>query len=149
MLNRKGSERKERKGICSWEGTDINLTQNYSSNLHHQSGLKPFLSLFLSLIMSHRSWESTCVSKKKMEVGLKLKWLVKEMYSLFRTNDNLEFLLWLSVNKLESLWVRSLVTLSGLRIWCSSKCIKVANTAQVLSCCGCGVGWQLQLQFNP
>ena len=31
------------------------------------------------------------------------------------------------------MWVQSLALLSGLRIW---------------GCCGCGVGWQLQLQFD-
>ena len=26
---------------------------------------------------------------------------------------------------------------------------QVADVAWILSCCGCGIGWQLQLQFNP
>ena len=26
---------------------------------------------------------------------------------------------------------------------------QVADVAWILSCCGCGVGWQLQLQFDP
>ena len=45
--------------------------------------------------------------------------------------------------------VRSLALLSGLRIqrccelWC------VTDVAWIPSCCGCGYGWQLQLQFNP
>ena len=25
----------------------------------------------------------------------------------------------------------------------------VADAAQIQRCCGCGVGWQLHLQFNP
>ena len=32
------------------------------------------------------------------------------------------------------LWVRSLASFSGLRIW---------------RCCGCAVGWQLQLRLDP
>ena len=25
----------------------------------------------------------------------------------------------------------------------------IADTAQILGCCDCGIGWQLQLQFDP
>ena len=42
------------------------------------------------------------------------------------------------------LWVRSLAQLSGLRIW---PCHKLP--CRIWSCCGCGVGQQLQLQFDP
>ena len=38
-------------------------------------------------------------------------------------------------------WVKDLVLL-GAAVW-------VADAAQILHCCGCGVGWQLQLRFNP
>ena len=27
--------------------------------------------------------------------------------------------------------------------------VKVADMAQIWQCCGCGVGWQLQLRFEP
>ena len=53
------------------------------------------------------------------------------------SNGLREFLLWLSRLGTQAvsmrIWVRSLASLSGLRI---------------LSCCGCGIGRQLQFQFN-
>ena len=44
--------------------------------------------------------------------------------------------------------VQSLASLSGLEIW---RCcdVEVADMAQIPLCCGCVVGWQLQLWFNP
>ena len=42
------------------------------------------------------------------------------------------------------MWVRSLAPLSGLRMQC---CCGAAS--QIWCCSGCGVSWQLQLQFNP
>ena len=38
-------------------------------------------------------------------------------------------------------WVKDLASLWAV-VW-------VPDTAQTWSCCGCGVGRQLQLQFNP
>ena len=35
-------------------------------------------------------------------------------------------------------------SLSGLRVWHCRK-LWVVDVAQIPSCCGCGVGWQLQL----
>ena len=59
--------------------------------------------------------------------------------------------------------VGSLALLSRLRIRCFCKLWRgsktqlrfwvavawVADTAQILSCCGCGAGWWLQLQLDP
>ena len=38
-------------------------------------------------------------------------------------------------------WVKDLVLLSAV-VW-------VTDAAQILRCCGCGVGWRLQLRFDP
>ena len=42
--------------------------------------------------------------------------------------------------------IRTLASLSGLRIWC---CRELWSQMQLWYCCGCGVGWQLQLWFDP
>ena len=44
----------------------------------------------------------------------------------------------------------SLASLSGLRVWhcCGLQC-RSQDVAQILSCCGSGVGWQLQLRLDP
>ena len=43
-----------------------------------------------------------------------------------------------------------LASISGLRILCYCElCCKVTDVAQISHCCGCGVGQQLQLQFDP
>ena len=41
--------------------------------------------------------------------------------------------------------IRSLTSLSWLRIWHCCNLCQVADVAQMQSCHGCGVGWQLQL----
>ena len=38
-------------------------------------------------------------------------------------------------------WVKDLTV--------SMSCGEVADSAWIPSCCGCGIGWQLQLQFDP
>ena len=48
-------------------------------------------------------------------------------------------------------WVRSLALLSGLRIW---RCPELWCRSQMhfgygVRCCGCGVGWQQYLLFDP
>ena len=47
--------------------------------------------------------------------------------------------------------VRSLALLSGLRIqcYCELCVLQVTDMAQIWCCCGCAVGWQLQLWFDP
>ena len=45
--------------------------------------------------------------------------------------------------------VRSLALLSGLMIQHSVGVVWVKDAAQIPCCCGCGVGWQLQLRFDP
>ena len=46
--------------------------------------------------------------------------------------------------------VRSLALLSGLRIWCCCELwCRLQTWAQILRCCGCGVGQRLQLWFTP
>ena len=44
--------------------------------------------------------------------------------------------------------VRFLALLSGLRICVAVSCGVGHRWAQILQCCGCGVGWWLQLQFD-
>ena len=38
-------------------------------------------------------------------------------------------------------WVRDLALLRAV--------VQAADSAQIPCCCGCGVDWQQQLQFNP
>ena len=48
------------------------------------------------------------------------------------------------------MWVQSLVSLSGLRIWRYSELwYRLKTRLRSWGCCGCGLGWQLQLQFDP
>ena len=44
---------------------------------------------------------------------------------------------------------RSLASLGGLRTQCCLELQCRSQMAQVLSCCGCGIGRQPHLQFNP
>ena len=38
-------------------------------------------------------------------------------------------------------WVKDLVLPQAV--------VTIANAAQIPSCCGCGIDWQLQLRFDP
>ena len=45
-------------------------------------------------------------------------------------------------------------SIPGLAQWVTDLALpqgaaQVEEVAQILSCCGCGVGWQLQLQLDP
>ena len=48
------------------------------------------------------------------------------------------------------MWFRSLASLSGLKDlalpWAA---MYITDTAQIWHCCGCGVGWELQLWLDP
>ena len=50
-----------------------------------------------------------------------------------------------SIHKVAGL---SLALFSGLRSGVAMSLVWIADAAQILHCCGCGVGWQLQLLFN-
>ena len=51
------------------------------------------------------------------------------------------------------MWVQSLALLSGSRILCCHELWCRSHSARILHCCRyccrCGIGWQLQLWFNP
>ena len=46
------------------------------------------------------------------------------------------------------LWVESLASLSGLRIWSCLE-LQITDMAWILHCCGCGVCQQLTAQIPP
>ena len=76
----------------------------------------------------------------------KLLWILKE--------QSKEFLLWLSRLKTRYGVHDDTGSIPGLTQWVKDLALpqakaQVTDAAWILHCCGCGVGWQVQLQFNP
>ena len=66
----------------------------------------------------------------------------------------MEFLLWLSGLRIQQCVYEDVGLIPSLTQWVKDlKLLQAAawvtDTAGLQHCCGCGVGWQLQFQFNP